>query len=257
MLVAARPILPSSGEGPHAGTFIMGRLLDEDLVNQLNAMTSISFTFLDVTSADHDAQTALAALLAGDQVFLSEAEQGSLGVFGLLRDLHGAPALLIRAVVSREISQTGSKALLTAIGGIIVAGLIVMAATVGLLQVALVGPLRHLTRHLLAVGDSGDLARRLALKRKDEIGTLSREFDEMLGKLAETRNRLLDQSYSAGIAEMASGVLHNIRNQLAPLSLRLERLQDSLNHSSGSNLARAIMELKSSATAPERKQKML
>jgi signal transduction histidine kinase len=149
------------------------------------------------------------------------------------------------------------RALLMAVGGIVAAGLVVMAVTVALLQHLLVGPISHLTQHLLAVGSSGDLSRRVALDRADEIGLLGRQFDGMLQKLAEFRGRLLEQSYSAGIAEMASGVLHNIRNQLAPLSMRLGRLEASLDEAANSKLTRAIEELKSPAGDPERKQKIL
>jgi signal transduction histidine kinase len=79
----------------------------------------------------------------------------------------------------------------------------------------------------------------------------------MLEKLSETRNRLLEQSYSAGIAEMAAGVLHTIRNQLAPLSLRLGRLQQALDQSAEGKLGRAFDELKSATLPAERKQKVL
>lgn len=262
LLVAARPILPSSGEGPYAGTFVMGRLLNANLVAQLNALTEVPFELLAVPGQQHDApvQAALDALLAGGTVFIDDdIAPGRLAVFGLLRDLDGAPALLIRATARREVSQTGWITLLWAVAGIILAGVIVMAVTLALLQALLVGPVRQLTRHLLAVGDSGNLSCRLASQRKDEIGTLSREFDGMLEKLAEARNRLLDQSYSAGIADMASGVLHNIRNQMAPLSLRLQRLQESLGRTAASKLMDAIAELNAPGAEEDsgRKQKIL
>ncbi len=259
LLVASRPILLSNGDGPHAGTFIMGRYLEESLVADLNELTHMTFELRD---ADPDRlnpadKAALSALLTGDEVVIDDASEGALAVYVLMRDVNGQPALLARATIKRGISQTGMHALFMAVGGIGVAGLVVMAVAVALLQILLVGPISHLTQHLLAIGGGGDLSRRLTSDRNDEIGTLSREFDGMLQKLDEARSRLLEQSYSAGIAEMASGVLHNIRNQLAPLSMRVERLQASVGQGADSKLSRAIEELKSPATDPERKQKML
>jgi two-component system, NtrC family, sensor kinase len=259
LVIASRPIFQSSGESSYAGTFVTGRLLDENLVAELNTMTGVRFELLPAAAGDLDAEAraAVEELSGGEEAVIEEIGRDLLAAYGLIRDLEGAPAVVIRASVERDISRAGEKALLWGGGGLVLAGVVVMAVMLALLQAVLVGPVRHLTRHLLAIGNSGDLAQRLASRREDEIGTLSREFDNMLEKLAEARNRLLDQSYSAGIAEMASGVLHNIRNQLAPLSLRLERLQGSLDQAKETKIARAVAELKSPETVPERKQKLL
>jgi signal transduction histidine kinase len=260
MLVASRPVLMSSGAGPFSGTYVMGRFLDAELIAELNEATHVAFQARPVgDSAGLGAPdaAALAALQAGEDVHIADIGDGTLAVQALLRDIYGQPALLVQAAVERDITETGMHALLMAVGGIVAAGLLVLAVTVALLQRLLVGPISHLTRHLVEVGSSGDLSRRVSLKRDDEIGLLGRQFDDMLGKLAEARRQLLDQSYSAGLAEMASGVLHNIRNQLAPLSLRLGRLEASLDKTTNSKLARAIEELKSPAGNPERTQKLI
>ena len=260
MILASRPILKSGGDGPFAGTLVMGRRLDEQMVADLNEATRVSFRIIPVAdrqALDPEASAALDALLAASRTHIAEAGDGSLAVYALLRDLNDEPALLVRAGVARAISETGMHALLLAVGGIIAAGLAVLAVTVGLLQRLLVGPISHLTEHILAVGSSGDLSRRVGLARNDEIGLLGRQFDDMLEKLAEARRQLLDQSYSAGLAEMAAGVLHNIRNQLAPLSLRLGRLEASLDKTANSKVARAIEELKAPGNSVERTGKML
>lgn len=260
LLVASRPVLLSSGAGPFSGTYVMGRFLDDELIAELNEATHVDFQVQPVVDGAELAApeaAALAALEAGEELHIVDAGDGSLEVYALLRDIYGQPALLVRAHIERTISETGMHALLLAVGGIIAAGLVVLAVTVGLLQRLLVGPISHLTGHILAVGSSGDLSRRIGLARDDEIGLLGRQFDDMLEKLAEARRQLLDQSYSAGVAEMAAGVLHNIRNQLAPLSLRLGRLEASLDKTANSNVARAIEELKAPGNSVERTGKML
>lgn len=259
LIVASRPILKSSGDGPFAGTLVMGRYLDERTIADLNEATHVNFKLLNATNPEglaEEASSALRRLSAGERTVITDAG-GVLAVYALLNDLNDRPAVLVRATVDRAISRTGLDALLLAIGGIIAAGLVVLAVTVALLQRLLVGPISQLTRHLVAVGSSGDLSRRVKFNRSDEIGLLARQFDDMLEKLAEARSQLLEQSYSAGIAQMAAGVLHNIRNQLAPLSLRLGRLEASLDKTGNDKLARAIEELKSSGGSRERTQKVL
>lgn len=260
MLVASRPVLMSSGAGPFSGTYVMGRFLDDELIGELNEATQVAFEVQpvdDLAGLDAPEVAALAALQAGEDIHVADPGDGALAVHALLRDIYGKPALLVRARIERAVSETGMHALLLAIGGIVAAGLVVLAVTVALLQRLLVGPISQLTEHLVAVGSSGDLSRRVGLQRADEIGLLGRQFDSMLEKLAEARRQLLDQSYGAGLAEMASGVLHNIRNQLAPLSLRLGRLETSLDKTASNKLARAFEELKSPTADPERTQKLI
>jgi two-component system, NtrC family, sensor kinase len=132
----------------------------------------------------------------------------------------------------------------------------VMVTIALLLQWLLVGPLVNLTRSIVAIGGSGDISRRVSLGRSDEIGILSREFDKMLGSLAEIRNRLLEHSYRSGVAEMASGVLHNLRNQLTPVNMHLERVRDRLAGVPQSKIGVALDELTGKAPPPERVAKL-
>ncbi|MGZ9034450.1 MAG: CHASE4 domain-containing protein [Rhodospirillales bacterium] len=260
MLVASRPVLLSSGAGPFSGTYVMGRFLDEELIAELNEATHVKFEVQPAVEREALAApegAALAALEGGEETHIADTGEGTLAGYALLRDIYGQPALLVHADVGRAVSETGLRALLLAVGGIVAAGLVVLAVTVALLQCLLVGPISHLTEHLLTVGSSGDLSRRVGLQRSDEIGLLGRQFDDMLEKLAEARRQLLDQSYSAGVAEMPAGVLHNIRKQLAPLSLRLARLQAALDKPANNKLALAIKELKSPTGSPERTEKII
>lgn len=259
MIITSAPILPSTGEGPHAGTFVMGRLLGDSALAMLRDRTRVEFDLLpiDHVGLDKTAGAALDILLQSDNMVVDEISKTQLVVFGLLRDLHGEPALLLRAIVGRNVSQTGQQTVLTALGGTLIAGVIAMVVLLTLLQSLVVGPISGLAQHLMTVGRSGDLSRRLASDRTDEIGTLHREFDDMLRNLAEARNRLVEQSYSSGIAEMASGVLHNIRNQLAPISMRVGRLRKTVSEVSHKNVVRAVAELKAPTLDPARKTKLI
>jgi signal transduction histidine kinase len=78
----------------------------------------------------------------------------------------------------------------------------------------------------------------------------------MLGSLAEVRNRLLEHSYRSGVAEMASGVLHNLRNQLTPVSMRVERVRDLVAGVPKNKIEVALDELTGKAPPPGRVEKL-
>ena len=57
---------------------------------------------------------------------------------------------------------------------------------------------------------------------------LAREFDRMVERVAESRRQLVDQSFQAGFAELAKGVLHNLGNAMTPIGVRLSSLTERL-----------------------------
>jgi signal transduction histidine kinase len=119
-------------------------------------------------------------------------------------------------------------------------------------------PIGALTRHMAQLGISGDLGLvgdDLA-QRRDEIGVLASEFNKMIEALADSRQKVQNQSYAHGMAEMASGVLHNIRNALNPISVGIWKLEESARGASLGRIETALTELASDATPADRRQKL-
>jgi two-component system, NtrC family, sensor kinase len=131
-------------------------------------------------------------------------------------------------VVPREITARGKAAMGFATASVGAAAVAIMATLLVLLQRIVVTPLSRLTRHAIALGQSDDLSARFGGDRKDEVGILGRAFDAMVEKLAEARRKLLEQSYRSGVAEMAAGVLHNVRNALTPVLVEVDELRQEL-----------------------------
>src|SRR5262249_10266339 len=83
-----------------------------------------------------------------------------------------------------------------------------------LLQRIVVVPLSTLTQKAVEIGRHDDTTIRVGMQRKDEIGQLAGEFDRMLGKLAHSREQVVETARLAGMSEIATGVLHNVGNVL-------------------------------------------
>jgi two-component system, NtrC family, sensor kinase len=65
----------------------------------------------------------------------------------------------------------------------------------------------------------------------------------MVERVAESRRQLVDQSFQAGIGELAKGVLHNLGNAMTPLSVRLSTLADRLHAAPLPDVEMAVAEL--------------
>ncbi len=163
--------------------------------------------------------------------------------FSLLRDIHGKPLLLLRVDTPRGATAVGAQTIRAALLSLLMASALVVLVVWLLLRYMILAPILALTRHVLYVGQSGDLTRHLMTARHDEVGTLEREFKQMQDRLAIAKRTILMHSYKAGIADSAAGVLHNIRNALTPLTSRLGQLISKLREPPGLRLPTAVQEL--------------
>lgn len=258
LMFAARPVLQTNGDGPATGTLVFGRFLDKDVVSDIKQKTKIDFELLSLDRVAESGSTNLVSELRRRDIPLvrEDAAGDRLLTYSLLKDYFDTPVLVARSTIGRDITASGRQVVWASMAGIAVSGLLVMGATVLLLQWLLIGPLVRLTQQIVTIGRNSNLGQHVALERTDEIGVLSREFGRMLGRLAQARDQLLEHSYNSGLAEMAAGVLHNLRNHMTPLSMRIGRLHEHLSRTGGTKLVRAYDELIDAFPEGERKAKL-
>jgi sensor domain CHASE-containing protein len=229
MLLVAAPILNGSGTGDYRGTVMMGRLLTPAQIRFLGAQAQTSVSMLHYGSAD-----------AAD---LITETQAATQVDRSYRDISGTPIMTLRVEVPRKITARGLKAVTFASVYVMVAATVVLLLLVIGLNRVILRPLSQVTRHAVAIGEGTDLTARLNLPGRDEVAQLAREFDRMLGRVAESRQQLVDQSYQAGFAELAKGVLHNLGNAMTPLGVRVMKLADRLRAAPLGDIELACAEL--------------
>jgi signal transduction histidine kinase len=105
-------------------------------------------------------------------------------------------------------------------------------------------PLRELRDSVEAVG-RGDFSRRLEIKSQDECGELARVYNDMAENLRLSKEQLekanaelVESSRLAGMAEVATGVLHNVRNVMTTVNVASALVVDRVNKSKSSGLAK-------------------
>jgi signal transduction histidine kinase len=158
-------------------------------------------------------------------------------------DIYGRPIMSLRVEVPRRITAQGHGAVTYASLYLIGAAVTVLVLLVVALNRIVLRPLARVTRHAVAVGEGTDLTARLNIPGHDEIARLAREFDRMVERVAESRRQLVDQSFQAGFAELAKGVLHNLGNAMTPLGVRISKLGDRLRDAPAADVELALAEL--------------
>jgi signal transduction histidine kinase len=219
LLVAAASIKGSIPKQTPRGVIIVGRFLDRDLCKELRQQTETSFEQwpIDGRNIPEVAPGIVAQVSSSpDEPVYQNVNEQHLSAYLAYPDIRGFPALLLRANLDRAATEHGSWAVRYALVSTVAAGLLMMLVLLNMMQRTVLKPLAQLTEHAVNIGRSDDFTRRIGsgVARADEVGILTREFDSMIEKVAQSRAALVDTARAAGMSEIATGVLHNVGNVL-------------------------------------------
>jgi signal transduction histidine kinase len=217
---------------------VIGRLLSPAVVGSLSAQAQAQLEMLPP-----DPRAATQQVLESDRM---------TRVYLAFKDVYRNPVMTLRVDVPRQISARGRQAVAYASACLIVTAIVVLVLLVLVLNRVILNPLAQVTSHAVALGEDRDLTSRLDIRRRDEFGVLARELDRMVERLGESRMQLVDQSFQAGFAELAKGVLHNLGNAMTPISVRLANLAERLRGAPLADAEQAVAELRGGAADAQR-----
>lgn len=244
MIVSSRAVLRSDETGPIAGAVVMGQFLNEAHLQQYRERTAVDITLVPANSATMSADTI-------------ELERTVVKAGKTLFDISGRPLLALQTRTLREISSLGSQTINATMLFLLVAGALATGFMWFMLQYTILRPIRKLSAYIDEIRSSGDLSRQLEMQRRDEIGVLGRQFDNMTAEVYNARRALLDQSFKAGKADTAAEVMHNIRNAMTPMINGLDRLRKSFGVAGTLRISESTKQIANPDCPPERKQKYL
>jgi PAS domain S-box-containing protein len=193
MLVAACPILKSDHEGPSRGMLIMGRFIDEELLQVLSGLTLVDYrieVINDDTPLPPSTKDIIARIDDATPYVIVPVDSKQLMAYSILPDISGNPGLLLSLSLKREISSRGNETIRIGIYLIILASIIFFVLVLVSLNRLVISPMKRLTAHALNVRRNGDYSVRLRINRSDEIGILSREFDALLADIEQSTRKL-------------------------------------------------------------------
>ncbi len=215
LLVSSKPVFGGPNHRATVGKVILGRFLSKSFARELQGRTeAISFKawFHDPAKTSQEVNEFIARK-SGEPLIRSVDDQW-LEVLHVVDAQVDQIPLIFSAKVEREISQSGAIASLYALISMIAGSLFMLGVLLNILQKIVISPVSKLTNNAVKIGQDDTADVRFDLERKDEIGVLSREFDNMMEQLAISRAALVDTARQAGQSEIATGILHNVGNVL-------------------------------------------
>jgi signal transduction histidine kinase len=225
MLVASRPILTSDGHGPIHGALLMGRFLDDSLIQRLGEATHLNLT---IYRLDDPQLPTSARSLTGDGAVITEplSEQSIAGMT-LLPDIDSKPGLILRVETPRSIYAQGVTTVNYSMFALILVALASVAASLLGLERVVLARIAKLDTQAHTIGESGDLALRMEEIGNDELARLSQSINGMLGALehsqltrvqAEEARAKTQEELLRAREEFSQMLVHDLKTPLTTIS---------------------------------------
>ncbi len=189
LLLAAHAIAKRNQAGPARGVLVFGRYWGQEEIAQISEITHIVVNAYSLSGSPlpddvHQAATHLSRFCPW---YFKNLDREMGAGYIQVADLYGAPALILRITLPRDIIQKSVST--TRIFFFITLGitLIFAVATVLLLEKYLISRMANLISTVTGITVAQDLSVRVPVQGKDELARLSNKINEMLAAI-ETSN---------------------------------------------------------------------
>jgi two-component sensor histidine kinase/sensor domain CHASE-containing protein len=182
--LAVHAVTDNSGRLPPRGTLVMARPLDADGIQEIARRLQMSITLFPAgPRTPPDARAALSRMGRGVPVVVSSRSARLVSGYGLMSDLSGEPALMLRVDDDRDIFANGIRTLWFISAWLAAAGLVLGAVMILFLERAVLSRLLSLSGSVLRIGTSQDFSVRTTVRGKDQIAYLGAAINGMLESL--------------------------------------------------------------------------
>ncbi len=196
MLIAAHPILRSTGASDSCGVLILGRDFNDDELDRLGDLTGFPVSFTPTANAAiaPDFDLAYRLMTADTPIIVRPMSFSDDRVYGYaqINDLRGGEGIILRIDVPRDIVQYGQfSSRLYMLSMLLVIGTFA-AVMILLLERNVLSRIIALSLQAGRIGRTGDVQARLIVTGNDEIAQLGRAINAMLDDIAQAARRLAE-----------------------------------------------------------------
>ncbi|WP_440948492.1 CHASE4 domain-containing protein [Methanosarcina sp. T3] len=199
LIISSRPVLTSTDSGPVRGTLIMGRYVDEALLNKISGIQGVQVTLEKIVDFEPEPASYFEDRFPFQNPEIEIHEQHSIEVIDekwisgyiSIKDLEEEPGILIKVNSPRTLYTQGKHNLVFFIIIFSLACVIVAIATNYLLKRLIISNLTEIESFVTDIGEENNLSRRLEIKGGDEFIRLSRGINGMLHDLELSQKEVM------------------------------------------------------------------
>jgi PAS domain S-box-containing protein len=222
-LIATSQIMHTDESGPRIGTYLYGILLNKAKLLELKRLTEMDFSIIikNNISASTVADANPKRLKDLPGIYMELTNNQNLKqkvyrwndrdafVYSKLTDVAGHDIALMELVRSRQTIMLFRKFFIRFMWGVYFLTIILVVITVFLIAGYILGPVTNLRRTLQEIQQSKDISKRVLVDREDEIGTLAKDFNNMMDGLAKAQGALSvsEEKYRILFESSADGIV--------------------------------------------------
>ncbi len=183
-LFACRPVITSEGEGPCRGTLIFGRFLDKSLIDALSQITHLDFKILPCLTHYP------LKLKKEDKYLIRLDPESNLVASALICDYADYPLFKVSIKQSAGIIQKGRNTIGMVILFLVLLFIIMLIILRSFINRTIIKPIDNLSQHIKSIIKSGTLNTFQNNNRNDQIGILTRQYNQLMDELNQKNNLL-------------------------------------------------------------------
>ena len=259
LFIISTPITRSSLSQTVEGTIVAGQFLTKSRLETIRDQLKLNFSwyYIDPDRVVGQNRDIIQRVNITKPIDLMPIGEKLIQASGVIYDYQKKPVLLIKTFHDRTISHQSMHVMMMLLYGKIIVGFLAVLLLTWLLQCVFINPVTRLIKYIINIEHPGKRKNAPLFSRKDEIGTLANEFEQMCRRLQNAQVRLMEKSYLSGVTEMSSGILHNVRNALSPITTRIERIKGQFKTVPFDNVEQAQSELQNGSLDPQRRKDLV
>jgi PAS domain S-box-containing protein len=195
LLVASKPILTSTADGPFAGTLIMGYFLDSQTLASIANTTGLSLTRLAVgdTSLPTEVKAAVNLADRSNSTFVQVVNNSTIAGYKLFDDIYGHPAFVMRVDMFRQIYSEGQKTLAYLHISLLLMSIGFFFVFVFIVNKTVLNRMTALSDSVNAIGAERNISKRVSVPGKDELSGLAANINGMLDSIEKSETEIRGQ----------------------------------------------------------------
>jgi PAS domain S-box-containing protein len=191
LIVASRPIVTSTGDGPIRGTLIFGRYFDEAYQKNISSVTNLPIDFMNIDGyLSQDLRNIQYKIASSDSIQIVPIDSNTIAGYTVFNDIFHKPILLLKVTFPRPIHQQGLTSVFYFFFLYGTVFFIFSLVVLYLLNRIVISRLYQLSAELTKVRSEEDLSKRISFQGHDELSMLAHEINSMLSNLEKSNEEI-------------------------------------------------------------------
>lgn len=194
-LVVSVPILKNDNSGPVNGALIMGRYIDNKILDLISSSVGYPVNFYNIYASDTKEYEKILENITNSKdpnknIEIQYLSNNQLSGYSIIKDIYGNPILLLQILLPRDIYQEGSKHINTFYIFTLVIAFLSCSAIFIILRKIVLSRITNLNTDTINIGKNRNFAKNIAVRGNDEISILTNSINSMLGERRKYENEI-------------------------------------------------------------------